>query len=139
MARRDYFTETNKQRDVYSDFLTNLNAHPEKRNIVLSKNEEAVKRAIRNLILTNKYERFYNPRFGGNIRKHLFETASPQLAKAIESDIRQTIKDYEPRARVEDVVVSAYPDDNAYSVRIVFSTKNLQKPTALDLTLYRVR
>jgi len=139
MARRDYFTETDKQRNVYSDFLTDMNAHPQKKNIVVSKNEEAVKRAIRNLILTNKYERLYQPRFGGNIRKYLFEPASPQLAKAIETDIRMTIENFEPRARVEDVVVSAYPDDNAYSVRIVFSTRTLQAPTTLDLTLYRVR
>lgn len=140
MAVSDKITQVStEQRNLYSDFLTNLNPHPNTKRIVIASDAEAVKRSIRNLILTNKYERLYNPRFGGNIRKYLFEPASAILANTIKDDIKEVIKNYEKRARVEDVIVSAFPDDSAYSITIIFSIRNVAQPIRLDLTLYRVR
>ena len=53
--------------------------------------------------------------------------------------LKQTIENYEPRADVIDVIVSAFPDEHAYTVSLVFYTNNLKTPTTLELTLYRVR
>jgi phage baseplate assembly protein W len=139
MAIADNIGKNGVQKNLYSDFLNNLNPHPNTKSLVVSKNTESVRRAIRNLILTNKYERPYNPKFGGNIRKYLFEQATPQTAFSIKEDIKQIVKNYEPRARVEDVIVSAFPDDNAYAITIIFSVRNETNPVRLDLTLYRVR
>lgn len=124
---------------LYSDLTTNFNIHPIKGDLVLLKDSEAVKRSIRNLILTDPYERFFNPTIGSGINASLFENMSRDTETILRIKISETIENFEPRANLLNVKVKALPDENAYSVNIVFSINNNLQPVQLDFILRRVR
>jgi phage baseplate assembly protein W len=113
--------------------------HPNKQDLVLHTNEDAVKRSIRNIILTDRGERMFNPLIGSNIRSLLFENFSPQTASLLRDFIKSAIENFEPRATVIDVYVQALPDESAYAATIVFSVINKTEPVTLELLLNRVR
>lgn len=124
---------------LYSDIPTNFDIHPIKQDLVLITNETAVKRSIRNLLLTDPYERFFNPGLGSGIRRILFENISQDTEFVLKEKIADTINNYEPRARLISITATGYPDDNAYEVTIVFSLVNSMSPITLDFVLRRVR
>lgn len=138
-SRADYYTSTDKKEELYSDFLVDLNPHPEAKDIVRFVNENAVKRAIRNLILTDHYERLCQPRIGSNIRRMLFEPMNSATAEIIGNMIRETIATHEKRCKLIEVVVTPYEDRNLYAVTVIFAITNKQEPISLNITLYRVR
>jgi phage baseplate assembly protein W len=123
----------------YSDIPTNFDIHPIKEDLVLITNETAVKRSIRNLLLTDPYERFFNPQLGSGIRQVLFENVSKDTEFFLREKIRETILNYETRAILYDVEVKAVPDDHYYSVSIIFAISNSTQQVTLDLILRRVR
>lgn len=123
----------------YSDIPTNFDVHPIKEDLVLVTNESAVKRSIRNLLLTDPYERFFNPLIGSGIRQSLFENISKDTEFFLREKITETIINYEPRADLISVAVKALPDENAYSASIIFAVSNSTQPVTLDLVLRRVR
>lgn len=142
ITRVDKITKTARaaQKDVYySDFYTNFNKHPESNFLVRSTNEESVKRALRNLLLTNKGERLYQPDRGADIDKFLFEDISAVTASLIKNHIVEAIKYNEPRVRVLDVAVVPNEINNSYEVGIIVDIINNVNPVSLSLTLYRVR
>jgi phage baseplate assembly protein W len=124
---------------VYSDLSTNFDVHPIKQDLMLLTNEAAVKRSVRNLILTNPNERFFNLEVGSGIIDTLFENLSRDNEFILKQKIVDVIRNYEPRASLISVNVKSLPDDNAYSVNIVFAIVNKTTPTSLDLILRRVR
>lgn len=124
---------------LYSDLTTNFNIHPIKGDLVLLKDSDAVKRSIRNLILTDPYERFFNPTIGSGINASLFENIGRDTESIIKIRVTETIENFEPRANLISVKVKALPDQNAYSVNIVFSVNNNTQPVQLDFILRRVR
>lgn len=136
---QDKYTPLKAQTEIYSDFFTDFDVHPELHDLVRKRNEEAVKTSIKNLILTNKYERPFQPTVGSNIKKYLFEPISPQTQTGIEYEIRSVIENFEPRAKLLDVVASPYVDDNAYVVTVVFYLINKSEAVTLNTILYRVR
>ena len=96
---------------------------------------EAVKRAIRNLVLLNFYEKPFNPEIGSDVRYLLFENMSPLTSVVLAEAIEDVIEDFEPRARL--VSVRAFPnlDRNEYEVTIEFFVVNT--PTELvDMTVF---
>lgn len=124
---------------IYSDIDLTFSKHPGKGDIILSYDEQAVIRSIRNLLLTNRYERPFQPEVGSNITALLFEPISPITAHAIEQEILTTIKNFEPRAQVTQINVDAVPDNNAFYVRIAVLIGNNTTPTAVNLLLERTR
>lgn len=125
---------------VYKDLGLSFTPHPVTRKLNILKNENAVKRALRNLILTNKYERFYNPLFGGNITSFLFEHFTPADKIEMEKRIEDTIQIYEPRAVLLEVNVSnSNIDRNELTVTIFFRLVNQTEPTQLSFTVERIR
>ena len=135
----DKFTAETSQSVIYSDLFTNFVVHPELNDLVVKKNEESVKQAIRNLILTNKYERPFQPNLGSNIQNYLFEPITSITTKNIQDEITSTIENYEPRAQLISVVVTPYIDENAYAITITFYILNSSTPVTLSTILYRVR
>lgn len=133
------YTSTSKKLEYYSDFGVDLNIHPGKKDITKITNEDAVKRAVRNLILTNTGERLFAPGIGANINRMLFELADNDSLDLAQDQINATLKLYEPRIRVIDVTASLLPDDNTMSLTIRFSLINTEITTTLNLILYRVR
>lgn len=134
-----YSAQRPKQSSLYSDFFTNFNSHPDSKQLMTLKDESSVIRSIKNLIYTNKYERLFQPTVGSNIRNFLFENSTPQTAMSLKKDISSTIENYEPRAKLINVEVVEYPDNNAYIVTIVFYIANIVDPITIQLPLVKVR
>lgn len=136
---KDRFEQASTKFQVYSDFLNDLTPHPVVKDIVRYTNEAAVNRSIRNLLLTNKGERLYQPDLGTDLRKLLFEPISPSTSDLISKFVNDTIRYHEPRAKVLKVDVKAYEEQNAYAVTIQYLIINKQDPVQLTVTLDRVR
>jgi len=142
VTRIDKITKTDKastQKPYYSDFYTNFNVHPQNKRLVKYTNEESVKRSIRNLINTEKYDRLFQPEVGSRIKSLLFENMSDIISDEIKSSIRETIEIYEPRARIVDIIVQANESRHAYDVYIYFQVINSDNALSINITLYRAR
>ena len=103
------------------------------------KDEVAVMRSIKSLLLTNKYERLFQPSLGSNLRNFLFEDISRQTQASIQNAIRETIRNHEPRANIIDVIATGYPDQNGYVVTIIFYLRSIENAVTLNIPLIRVR
>ena len=103
------------------------------------RDSQAVIRSVRNILLTRHYEKPFNPDFGSNIDAILFELVSPLSATSLEREIRTSIENYEPRARLSEIIVNPQPDNNSYSVSLSFYIENATLPTTVTLLLERNR
>jgi phage baseplate assembly protein W len=113
----------------YSDFSGSFVVHPVSGDVARVTEYEAVRRSVRNLIMTNRYERVGNPEIGSNIRRALFEPMDGATTSMIKSYIRETLENHEPRCRIQDVQVIPDYDRNAYFINIIFLmffSENLQ-------------
>ena len=126
--REEKFTPVQAQRDLFSDIFTSFSVHPELHDLVIRRNEESIKQAINNLILTNKYERPFNPNFGCNLRKYLFEPMNSFTASSIENEIKMSIENYEPRVTGLIIEVKPEPDSNTFIVDISFDIIGQETP-----------
>ena len=100
----------------------------------------AVKRSVRNLILTNPYEKPFHPEIGSGVRDILFEPMTPITAHVLTMRIEEVIENFEPRARLIGVRALPNLDNNAYEVTIEFYVVNA--PTELvnmEVLLERLR
>lgn len=123
----------------YSDFKADLDEHPLTGDVALSTNAAAVKRSVRNLLLTGMYERRFRPFIGSGLQKYLFENATPVTAQLIREAIVTTIQNHEPRARLRSVRVSVTPDQNSYEAVVKFEVVNTPEEVVLQEILRRVR
>ncbi|NDB29850.1 baseplate wedge subunit [archaeon] len=124
---------------LYSDVYSNLDIELVKNDLLKLENEESVKNSIKNILLTDRGERFFNPTFGSDIRRMLFENFTPATEQILKDLIKTAIKNFEPRAEVLDVKVFGNPDENSVALTIIFSVINKSEPVTLELTLNRVR
>ena len=124
---------------LFSDLDFNFTAHPVTKDVVRRYDENAVKTALKNLILTSNYERPFHPEIGTPIKSLLFEPATPLLAAAIKQAVVNTINNFEPRVELSDVSVSVDEDSNSVAISIEFKIVNTTRPLTLDLTLERTR
>lgn len=127
------------QRVVYSDFFTDFDKHPLKNTLLRKTNVDAVKQSLRNLMLTDRGERPFQPNLGGHIRAMLFENITAQTFLTMQEHIKDVIEAHEPRADVIDVVVADTFNEHEVQVTIVFRVVNVQEPVTLELLLERVR
>jgi len=137
--KNEEYKQVKRNKDLYSDFNHTFLAHPQTGQISRKTNVDAVKLAIRNLVLTNKYERLRRPNFGGNVSRYLFENVEPMLMIELQDHVKWLIETYEPRARVIDVVATLSSDELTIHMNITFSVVTTVDTQSLDLTLYRVR
>ena len=128
-------TNTRRWSDLDLDFIK----HPNTKDIVKKTDVEAVKRAVRNLILTNRYERPFHPEIDGGVTRLLFELATPSTKIEIENAIRTVIKNFEPRAEVLNVFVGGDIDKNEIHVTLTFRVINVPEPVTIELFLERLR
>jgi hypothetical protein len=127
------------QRVVYSDFFTDLDKHPIRSTVLRKTNVDAVKQSLRNLMLTDKGERLFQPNLGGNIRAMLFENITAQTFLTMQEHIKDVIATHEPRADVIDVYIAQTSQEHEVQITIVFRVVNVQEPVTLELLLERVR
>jgi len=128
----------------FKDLDLSFNIHPVKKDINKHVGVKAVINSIKNLVLTNHYEKPFQPEIGSNVRKLLFENLDPITAIAMQREIYQVIKNYEPRAisdNQDDIQVVVKPDydRNAFSVQIYFKIVNQTQPITVTFFLERIR
>jgi len=123
----------------YRDLDLNFIIHPIKKDINKLVGEMAVINSIKNLILTNHYEKPFQPDIGSNVRKLLFETMDNITASALEREITQTIQNYEPRVSIISVSVIPKFDENLFSVKMEFLIINRTEPVTISFQLERLR
>lgn len=123
----------------WSDLDLDFTRHPVTNDVVRKLNVESIKRSVKNLILTNKYERLFHPEIGSGIASLLFELVSPTTATVLESTIRQTLNNYEPRIIINTITILGDIDRNGYNVTIVFTTINTLQPVTIEFFLERLR
>ena len=140
MSRSDFRTLERKKSIIYSDFMDTFDKNPITGFLAIKTNEDSVKQAIKNLILTNVGERFYDSRKGSKIRASLFELVDFTSLELMRLKIIEAIQQYEPRA--SNIMVRVHDDiqRNAFSVSIVFNIINIiGQPSNLNLTIQKVR
>ena len=103
-------------RDVSATFKVN----PINFDIIAVRNENAIARSIRNLVLTAPGDVPFNPELGSRVNELLFENLDNLTASSIASEIENTTTTYEPRVNLEEVVVTANFENNSFDVRILY-------------------
>ncbi len=124
---------------VYKDLDLNFKAHPVTKDVVKRTGNAAIIGALRNLILTNLYEKPFKPNFGSRIRGLLFEDVSFITANILQTEISSVIVNYEPRVGVDAIRVQANPEQNRYDITIRFFINNLEAPVTINFFLEKVR
>lgn len=124
---------------VYSDLNLLMPIHATRNDIVPLKDIEAVKQSVKNLVLTNFFERPFHPEIGGNVTSKLFEPADKFTAIEIRDEIKEVLKNYEPRVNGVNVEVFDNLDANAFVVNIGFNVIFLQEETEVSFNLQRLR
>jgi phage baseplate assembly protein W len=124
---------------TYSDIDLSFNRHPVTNDIVINYDEQAVKASVRNLVLTQNYEKPFHSEIGSQVRGLLFEPATPMLRTLLQKTISDTITSFEPRVTVQNVNATVSPDNNEVYVSIVFTINNTTRPVSVNLILTRTR
>ena len=132
-------SQRQKKISIYSDFKKSLEVSPLSLDLTVNKDEDAVKEAIINLLLTDRGERLMQPAIGGNLRAMLSENITPGVLVMIEDQVRTTLDLYEPRAEIIDVLVTSNIDDNVVKIQVHFYISNNQQPISVDVFLERTR
>ena len=122
-------------RDLDLDFTR----HPVSGDVAMKNNTEAIKRSLRNLVLTNPREKFFHPEIGSGVRNLLFENFTPVVKIKLERNIRTLVENYEPRVVLEDITVFFEERDNRLEVSIQFQVVGQPGSTNLTFPLERLR
>ena len=135
ISTRGLSTHTRGFSDLDLDFI----AHPVTKDVVKKTNVEAVKRSVKNLIRTNRYERPFHPEIDGGVTRHLFGLSTAHTKHDINLAVRNCLKNFEPRVEVDEVRVSGDLDRNGFNVSIFFTVINSPEPVEVELFLERIR
>ena len=130
--------DSDRNVQTYIDLDLFFNKKTTSKDISKVTNIQAVKRSVRNLILTNHYEKPFHPEIGSGIRAILFEPITPLVSHVLTRKVEDVIENFEPRARLIGVKASPDLDRNAYEITIEFYVVNA--PTELaELTVFLER
>ena len=114
---------------AFKDISLSFNPHPVTNDLTVIKNENAIKKSVRNLVQTIPGERFFNSILGTDIRSSLFDFVDFGTASVIEKQIQTTIENFEPRVDNLQIEVFPRPDDNEFEVNIYFDIIGQEFPT----------
>jgi phage baseplate assembly protein W len=123
----------------FIDLDLNFAIHPIRKDINTHKAEYAVINSVKNLILTNHFERPFQPEVGSNIRRLLFENVDVILAAQLEREIEETVNNFEPRVQISSIIATPAPDENGYKVIMEFFVINNPDPIKINFFLERIR
>lgn len=112
----------------FKDISLSLQVSPLTYDVLTTKNETAIARSVRNLVLTLPGERFFNPDVGSDINRSLFDNIDIISASTIKSQIESTIRSYEPRVSLTEVQVQPNFDNNEFNVTIRYNIIGIDVP-----------
>ena len=114
---------------AFKDINLSFKPHPVTKDITSLRNENAIKRPVRNLVQTIPTERFFNSILGSSIRDSLFGFVDFGTASVIQREIITTIENFEPRVDNLQVNVEPRPDQNEFEVFVIFNIIGQDFPT----------
>ena len=124
----------------FKDISMSFEVNPITDDIIGVKNDTAIARSIRNLVLTTPGERFFNESLGSEVSQVLFDTLDDISAAAIRDEIEQTIIRFEPRVKLEDVKVKGDFDNHQFDVTISYDIIGIEAlPQQLNFALQPTR
>ena len=112
----------------FKDLSASFQTNPLSNDLIALKNESAIARSVRNLVLTGQGERPFQPVLGTGVSRLLFENMDKLTASAIRSEIRTTIENYEPRVEINEIIVEADFERNAFDVTLQYFIIGMDVP-----------
>jgi len=128
-----------QRKNVYKDFDLSLTRNPLTNDIGTKTDAAAINQSVKNIILTNFYERPFQPNFGSNISGLLFEPADAITIADMRQVIYTCLANYEPRVQVKAVVIRDLIEQNSYHIEIQYDLKDVEKEDSTSLVLERLR
>jgi len=123
----------------HRDLDLSLKIHPIRKDIIPLKDDAAIKNAIRNLLITNFYERPFQDDLGANLRGLLFEPAGVLTNIELREQIRFVIQKYEQRVSIRSIDIIDNADKNEYRINVRFKIKEFDSNDAVEIVLRRLR
>ena len=123
----------------YRDLNFDFSANPVTGDVATVKDAVSVKRGIRNVLLTENYERLFNPEFGSGVKNILFEPMTPITAQRLEDEVASAINAWEERAEIININVISEDEYNRYRVSVKFRINNSIETEQVDVFLSRER
>jgi len=114
---------------AFKDISLSFEPHPITQDLQILKNENAIRRSVRNIVETIPTERFFNPLLGSEVRSSLFEFVDFGTASVIERQIEIALDNFEPRIDNVQVQVDPFPDRNSFNVTVLFDIIGQEFPT----------
>ena len=136
----DYVKPNSKNvaiKSAYKDLDLAFTAHPITGDVGTKSDSDAVRRAVRNIVMTNYYERPFKPSLGGNIRGLLFELDTDRKLNRARKRLAEVIEDFEPR--VEKVKCIFQSEGNSLDVTVFYNIRNGLSNQELQFTVNRTR
>ena len=112
----------------FKDLSASFQTNPLSNDLIALKNESAIARSVRNLVLTGQGERPFQPVLGTGVSRLLFENMDKLTASAIRSELRTTIENYEPRVEINEILVTADFERNAFDVTLQYFIIGMDVP-----------
>ena len=120
----------------FKDLSMSFKFNPLSGDLIALNNEDAIARAVRNIVSTTPGEKFFNPEFGSSIGEILFENVDDITAVSIQDEIKNCLGNYEPRVELIDVFVDPNFDENQFDVTITYRIIGVDlPPSQLDFAL----
>ena len=141
MAQYDSAFKSNSKRNIrkFSDIDLNFERNLVTSDVVAVEDVIAIKRAVKNLVQTNFYERPFQPVLGCGVRELLFENFTPMTKIFLQRKIEEVLINYEPRIELQNVAVDDDQDKNRLVVDIYFYVVGVPGPQVVQTFLQRVR
>lgn len=123
----------------YSDLSLSFKLHPKYADVRPLSGIDAIKNSVKNILLTSKGERPFNPFFGCSLKSFLFELANSDTISSMREEIYQAIEDHEPRVKIRDVTITDNSERNAYDINMTLLIIEERVVGDMSLTLKRLR
>ena len=112
----------------FKDLSASFQTNPLSNDLIALKNESAIARSVRNLVLTVRGERPFQPVLGTGVSRLLFENMDKLTASSIRSELRTTIENYEPRVEINEILVEPDFEGNAFHVTLQYFIIGMDVP-----------
>jgi phage baseplate assembly protein W len=124
----------------FKDISMTFQSNPLNRDLIGIKNETAIARSVKNLVLSSQGEKFFNSSFGTGVSKLLFENIDEMTASIIKDEITYVLNTYEPRIQIMEVTVSPNYDENEFATTIQYKIVGIDVlPQQLSFALQPAR
>jgi len=139
MANLNAINNSKRATRIYKDLDLDFGRNTVTHDVNKLTDVEAVKRSVRNLIQTNHFERPFHPELGGNVRAMLFEPMTPLTALNLQRKVEEVLNNFEPRAKITQIIADPDIDRNAYRLSIKFYVIGVTNPITVETFLERLR